>query len=92
MTEVNVSFAAKGTGRFMLNCPHGRLESDKFDCPNCGHKGLMAEYCERCGTKVIDPVVPRCPKCTRIIIGEPAFCPQCGERLDAQENASVPQG
>lgn len=51
----------------------------------CPQDGTLAppgtKFCPECGTKMIQPVVARCPKCGADAQGA-KFCPECGTKIE----------
>lgn len=45
-------------------------------CPDCSNTGTQAEFCNKCGKKMIP--MPRCKNCQRKIWPHDKFCRGCG--------------
>ncbi|MCI8310076.1 MAG: SPFH domain-containing protein [Clostridia bacterium] len=51
-----------------------------WKCPKCG-KINTGKFCDECGSKKVEAVTKKCPKCGSDVDESVKFCPECGEKL-----------
>lgn len=82
MRSVYCSNCAKKFSSDMKFCPHC---GDAYrPCPKCAADNYEgAQRCVTCGTSLIAAIGNLCSRCQNPFTGNPAFCPNCGQKVSA---------